>query len=742
MMTGRAPLYGAIGLGLLALGLCFVPLFDLLGYEFSFAIGLASVVTAHLIGRAAARADTARAALTGALVRAAGHLVPALLVMTLNALRVRNCDYWAGMQFYLLLPVASSMYSAALGVLVGRVFRSRRWSRAASLAVVLAPLSWSLRLLYTEPPIFAFDHLWGHFAGSLYDEAVGVTPVLWWFRLGTLLRVAGIAGLLWVWERRRYLTLGRSWATALGLFFAMWAYDRWEGPRAGFHVTRAAIEAALPLEVTIDRLVIHLPAGTSPEVQRAVALDHLFRLRDLERRLDVRTDGTIHSYVYPNSATKARLMGGENTMVAKPWLREIHVHDVLTEHPVVAHELVHVLAGELAPGPLRVSAKWRVLVNMGLVEGLAEALTPERGALDLDAYARAMRVLKMAPDMRELLGPAGFWGAAPRRAYTIAGSFVSFLLEKHGAARLKRVYADGDFEAAYGRPLDELVREWEANIDALVVLPRDERRAEERFRIPSIFARPCAHVIAQLEAKARNAAPAAAIGIREEICRHLGDSPSARMDLARAKRAAGDDDGFLALSAELLGSDGLFAAQRAALLEERGEVLWKRADFAQAHNAFAAVLALEPELSSERLQWVRLWALDEAPEVRDAVRALLMREATPVVSTLALARLADARGAPKPEDRTLPYLVGRQLLNVKAWRDGVEWLERAGPHPSAAIEAERVRLIAEARYALGELDAAASAYGTYADLAPSSGERARAKDWLQRIAFMKEQPPS
>ena len=64
--------------------------------------------------------------------------------------------------------------------------------------------------------------------------------------------------------------------------------------------------------------------------------------------------------------------------------------------------------------------------------------------------------------MRKISGPTGFWSESPRRAYTIAGSFVGYLLRTYGASPFKHAYPHGDFATAYGKSLDSLVDEWEA----------------------------------------------------------------------------------------------------------------------------------------------------------------------------------------------------------------------------------------------------------------------------------------
>jgi len=722
-------------ISLLSLVLCFVPLFNLLGYEFAFALGIAAAVTGMVIGLGAARErDDGVRPLGLALVLAAAQLAPALTLISLNALRVQNCNFGTGLGYFALLPLPSSLYGASLGVLVGQTLRGGTRTLRALAAVTLlgAALGMTLWTLYYEPPIFAFDHAFGHFAGSLYDEVIRLDVPLLVFRVGTLLRIALIALVLAAWARRPGGAARALVVCAAGLV-GLVLFETKLGPAFGFRVSRRDILAVLSDTETRAGLVIHLPRGLDARVRGDIADDHAFRLAQVQERLGVTSGRTIHSFVYPNAAVKARLMGGHGTMIAKPWLFEIHIHDAGAPHAVMAHELVHVVAGELAPGPLHVTSNFGLFVNMGLVEGVAEAIEPARAPLAPEAWAAAMRHLHLAPDMRRLLGSAGFWSEAPRRAYTVAGAFVGYLLRTRGAAPLRQAYAHGDFATAYGMPLDSLVDEWEAELDRVTLTPFELRLAEEEFRTPAIFARPCAHEIAALREQAARAAPAEAVELERRIAGFLNDSPRARLDLAFALRRAHDDRGFAREAEALLTlPEALLATERARLLEARGEMHWQANEPALARADFSAVLDLHLGSSSDRLQWVRLWALAAPSEVAQAARDLLLEQAPTLAAVLELAQLAHDL----PSDRTLPYLVGRQLVRVQASALAARFLERAAGHPFPAIEAERVRLLAECEAALQEFATAAGLAARYAELAPTSGERTYALDERARLAYL------
>lgn len=719
----------------LAGALCFVPLFDLLAYEFCLATALLAAITATLIGyTAGSRAEGPGQALRHGMGLALLHLAPSLVIISLNALRVRNCNFAVGLAFFTLLPVATSLYGGALGVLVARLCGGLpKAVRGLVVAgVIVGPFAWALWLLYSQPPIFSFDHLWGYFAGSLYDESIVIDTRLLMFRVGTVVRIAAMSAIVVCWERWARLGTATVFSVlALSLVGSV-AYDAMLGPIYGFRIDRAAILARLPNVVERPNLVIHLPTSVLPAQAAAIADDHAFRLSQLLARLHVTLDAPIHSYVYTDAAEKAFLMGGRNTMIAKPWLHEIHVHSPQVPHPVVPHELAHAVAASFGSQLLGVSARHELFVNMGLVEGLAEALTPVGDELDIHHWARAMRDLKLAPNMRTILGPAGFWTQAPRRAYTVAGSFVSYLLEKHGAAPLKAAYANGDFETAYGSSLDTLVSAWETFLGTLTVTPREQHIAAERFRMPSIFARTCAHEIAQLAWQAERSPPLQAVALRQQICVHLANAPAARLDLAYAMRAAGDADGFLGLAKTLLAEKDLNAVQRAALQEARSETFWDQGRPEEAQQAAQAISELQISLASERLQWVRLWAMSaRPPALSDTLLHFLGNKLSPVAGVLIL-----AKEAPKnPQDRTFPYLIARQLHRAEAYDLAIDYLSAGATHPFAPIETERLRLIADSHWRLGHVEAATKAYQAYAAHALTSGEKLQAQDWLERLAW-------
>ena len=147
-------------------------------------------------------------------------------------------------------------------------------------------------------------------------------------------------------------------------------------------------------------------------------------------------------------------------LVAKPWAGEVHLAALQPGDPVLGHEIAHVVAGRLAPGPLHMPVRRRVVPDMARVEGLAVACAFADDGPTPHEWSLAMEMAGVAPDLEGLLGTASFLYAAPARAYTVTGSFIAFLRDVHGEDALRAVAAGRSFEEATGQPLPALVQEW------------------------------------------------------------------------------------------------------------------------------------------------------------------------------------------------------------------------------------------------------------------------------------------
>jgi len=709
-----------------------LPLLDAPGYELGQAAALAAVVAAPFLALAAVRLERARplpspAAAWGGASLALCTLVALLAVGAIARAAVGPCAaITQATGFVPLLAVPSALLATALAVAAGFVARGRA-PRTALLyaAAVLASLAWTLRGAYRGPAAFAFDPVLGAWPGPVYDEALRVDARTVLFRTEALALAAVAVALAEAVARAACARGDRLRAALPAISVALLAGAGALALRAGRDALalsgdRAAIARALGGRREGARCTLVHPSEKPAPAAEALLAQCEFEAADVARALGIAAPPHVTVYAYRSAAEKRALVGAGTTEYTKPWLAEVHVVDAPLPHPVLRHELVHAVAGELAPGPLHVPARAGVLVSAGLVEGLAVALEIPRGDWTIHEWSRAARDLGFLPDVARIVGPAGFWTQAPARAYTAAGSFLAFLLETRGAAAVARAYATGDLEGALRAPLSALVAEWQRFLDGVRVPPGLRAAAQERLARKSLFARPCAREIATLELAA---ATASAEGRTEDACA-LFARVGARTDAPFAAMAAGD---ALARAGELDRAEQAYreAAQRApaddaalqgALAAARGDLAWRRGDVAAARIAWDEALAAHPDRAVARLLEAKRAAAEE-PELGSAARAYLLGDPDP----LALARVARSR------EPLAAYLVGRALLSRGEAGAAVPELSRstAGALPPL-LAAEARFLAAEARCLAGDASGA-DAFAALARDARTEADRIRAE---------------
>lgn len=715
-----------------AVVLCFVPLFNLLAFEFAFALGIPVALCAGLLGSRAEGPTVWRRWATGARQAAILAAIP-LPIITLNALRVRNCDYLEGLLFYLLLPGLTVIIASGWGVLVGRLTRRRRllfWG------VFLGSIGWSIARFWLDPPVDAFNPFLGYYPGSIYDEVVPIGDRLLWSRgedLAWAVAAVACAGLA---RGRAALIAGVAVAAAIGIRIGAIAHD--------VHRDAAHIQRALGGHRATAHLDVYHPKAWPADKVTALATDLEFAYAELEAFLKKRPVERPTIYLYPNQPTKKRLMGAGRTRIAKPWQRSLHVHSPKVGDRVTIHELAHVFSAELSNSPLHLSMRGP-LPHMGLIEGLAVAATWESGRLDGHHWTAAMRQAGVAPKLGQLLAPTGFLAKNSRTAYTMCGSFVRFQHDTEGPAAVEATYRNGHV-VPEGR-LDTLVAAWEAHLDGLTVDPRAVIEAKDRFDRPAIFRKVCAHEIAALR---REAAHAISRGDLQSALNHLNAL------LAHVPR---DVRARLTRIPVLIGLDRIpIAVEHARVIlddKKAGAVARNRArewlaDLAAAEGKGdpAEYSALLKDAFNRAL--IRRLAVKQAalahPAGAPVIAMLTAPQGTPKATIEGYVAAIRTQAPDWPVGR---YLSARRHLAEGARAAGEADLRAAlaGDLPHPALRFEARRLLARSAFDAGRYAEAAAAFEALAartDLDVQSGERDALLRWARRSRFFGDvdRPPA
>ena len=417
--------------------------------------------------------------------------------LTASMLWAPNCAYGTGVGMYLLFPGVTVTLAVALAYALSATGWPRpRWM-LGGIGIGIAVVG-PLYDLGLHPQFYTYNHVFGGVLGPIYDEQLAFRPGLFVFRGMTLLW-AGLAVL--VGQRLRgdvrpavragipalALLLGTAYlfSAELGLNTPAWYVKK----QLGGHVRTAHVD------------VYYDSTAMEADAARDLAADHGHAYHRLSERLDLtptETPGRVQSFIYPNPDVKARLTGARQTSVAPVWLESPQVHLLRSRvAESLDHELAH-LFGRPFGLPL-LNASWAV----GLVEGWAVALEAPRSGPSPDdlvlaaAAADTTRGLSHRADaLADRLSPLGFWTGRGAVSYTTMGSFVGFLLDRYGAAPLKRVYAHADFKAVYGVPLDSLAHAWAEHLRQRTWVHRGAHEVvSTTFAHPSLFETRCPHYV-------------------------------------------------------------------------------------------------------------------------------------------------------------------------------------------------------------------------------------------------------
>lgn len=744
--------------------LAFVPLFSLLGYESSAAMGVVLGLLSMWLttweftgGRLPGPLDPARPHSPAhdwvrRLLPRLAMSVPPLLILLLNMVRVRNCDPATGLLFWLVIPCASVVLGHTLGFAAAAVARTPRRAVALGLAIAGAEVLWFVGRLIFEPPIQGYLWFAGWFAGSIYDEALSLPAGLLWHRLTLLMSAAAVVMLIEARWRVKSRREPAPWAAGLAVLMVPVGLLWWHQETFGIHLDTDDIQERLGGELTTEHFTVWYDPGALKAAQVAELEEDLeFRYTELGAFFDedpVAWKGRrIEVYLYPDRQTQNRLFGSRGTFVARPWTHAMHLRWDEYGDSSLAHELAHLFTAPFGGGPLKLATRDGVLVHIGLVEGIALAADWPPQEQDPHETAAGLRALGKAPDVRVLFEPEGFWSQPGGKAYTLMGSFVRWIVDEHGIEPFKEVYKNGHWQDVYGQSPDELVTAWEQWVDTIEVPPADLEHVRHKHRRGSIFERPCARTLAELQRKAGHARARGdlekALELRRTIKSHKkGDNDDDGLEVARLLADMYRHQEALDVLDSLLSRTGrrvLKPTLAAQVRELRGDILWRKGERAQAAEEYSRCLGSDPGDSSERrLIYKQLAADSEDAWVADRGRDYFLDEH----GRAGMLYLAIQWSEHDPTDPLARYLVGFQLRAADECAAAIPWL--VGPPglvDHGAIDEQRRRHLAMCALRTGELELAESTWLTLRT-AESRRLQMQADEYLERIAWKRQRDGS
>lgn len=621
-------------------------------------------------------------------------------------------------------PCVGLPLAGGIGGAVGWLLRTRRpvaW--LAALGLLLSVWGLSVAKFYFTPCVFVLDPIAGFIAGPLYDTAPDLPRALAFRLWGAV----AVVGLLLVGRRA---IVARAFGRILAVLGV--AISLWGGVDGPFLASR--IQEELSGEVSKGSCRVRydrrIPRDDAERVARQCAVE----LPEIERSWDLEPSLQVDVLLFFDGEQKGRLMGASRTLIAKPWRKEVYIQRAGFPHPVLRHELAHVVAGRFGRGPFRVAGSVGALwPDPGLIEGVAVDAAPKDENLDANEWSRAMLDAGLLPPLGDLFS-LGFFGRNAGASYTAAGSFVGFVRETVGRNAVREWYGGAPLEQSTGQSLAALEKAWHSKLQSIELPEAARREAEARFNRPGPLQRRCPHAVDRCTRRAGEAAREGdQVGSLDWLNQAaLLDPENMGITLARS-RALAALERYEAARDAVSGVAGSKDGRSArAALEALGDAHVKLKDAGAAREAYDAARAMSVDEDDRRNLDTKLWLVQRpvGPDVDVVLGWMTSTEEDREAALLELGSLSE-RAETNPELRSLTaYLVGRRLLSKGASSEASDWLGRASPLPLAALERERQRLRLVLACASGDSPASHRALEAYTETAPAE---ARVRYWTAML---------
>ncbi len=718
---------------LVALGAVgFLPLFGGPGYEHSLATGLlVPAATAIAIALEGVRSETrtplalvARGVLLG--LALAGL---ALLTALLHAARVGICEVWGALSYFLITAGAGSVMGGVWGAVVGETVaalarRGRVVKRKKPLAVLLAlaaPIgcaAFSIGRFVGSPMIFAYDPFVGYFSGTLYDTVIDAGPPMITYRIGSLATLVAVTLFASLLERHANRAFGlaldlRTAATRARAFLGLCAalisaVIILGGTKLGHFSTVASITKDLGAEKHGPRCDIVYPSTTREQEANLLLKDCEEELAAVEKRLGARGPARVRAFFFRDAEDKKRQMGAAHTYIAKPWREEVYLQVGGYPHPVLGHELAHVVAGSFGRGPFRIAGELGGLIpNPGLIEGIAVAASPDDEDLTDAQWARAMMDIGILPDMQRVFS-LSFLGDASSKSYTLAGAFVTWAGERFGFDVVRAWYSGGSIEQLTQMSWPSLDGQFRAYLDKAPLPPEAESFAKAKFARPGLFGRKCPHLVDALRHEADVCRDTQryeeAIRLYNRVIAKDANDFASKREVANVERRHGDRERGKAALLVLANADEKTVPRtyRDRAEEALADAQFVEGDFEGAVARYTGLAKRTVDEDAARTLEVKaLGAFD--PAAREAVRALLLGDEKHGPDIF-LGGVHLGLWSPRDPTGLAPYLVGRNLVTRGFYESGASALDASleGVSPTPRVLRETVRQRVVAACALGD----------------------------------------
>lgn len=326
----------------------------------------------------------------------------------------------------------------------------------------------------------------GFIHGPIYDEWIAVDSGMLWLRAAHGLLFLSL--LLWISAHKRFAALA---------LLSMLLCQQYSQPYLSTHTGVQALNQVLPQTYVGNSFILHHQQQVPSEYSERLQQEITFHMQELTQILELGTlPKPVHIYVYPDDQTKKLAFGGASTDITDIYTPSVHITENRSWlHDSLRHELVHALSSFFAFHGLGFHP------NLALTEGFAEALAPEDNLLSIDAASASLINQAMIEDLHSLFS-LSFWKESQKKAYSISGSLLRYLIETYKISKVKEIYNGKDLSQVIAhQELSSLLQNWQKHISHKHTVETVHLYTQDYFRSPAIFSEACPHSKVDLSPK-------------------------------------------------------------------------------------------------------------------------------------------------------------------------------------------------------------------------------------------------
>ena len=429
-----------------------------------------------------------------------------LMMLAVAAIRGQICDIAQGFEYQVLIAFPGNLLAALVWGWISRFCRFRIVQCIVYILAICLDLGIAGFALYQWPPLVAFGQFFGYFAGSIYDESIDVTRALIFWRIGTV----ALCLCLWFAQTPSAKLVRKIVFPIVGIVIAL-----------GYHWVLAQSDLLIPIgrEALKDTLwatvqsadkpfTVHYVPKSKSRLSMAKEKARIFadfskNYTELQAFFHAQPVAPIDIWIYPDRELKGKFMGAKNTSFARVWKNEIHLIASSPDSTLAKHEMAHLFAGAFGVPPFMVAGGGHIPA-IGWIEGLAMAAEWPQNTFDLHTWSNA--IFQNEATFGEIRPHGllyGFWGMPSRVAYTLAGSWVRWLIDKYGIEKVKQLSRGmpGDFSDIIGVDFIDSFEQWKQDIHLHHHNEKAIQIAPMLFGSASIWNKKCARARASQEAQ-------------------------------------------------------------------------------------------------------------------------------------------------------------------------------------------------------------------------------------------------